>query len=442
MVYIAGLLEKAKAQGGTTHTVKSGETLSGIGAKYGVDWRKITGFKSGDPNLIYPGEVLTIGGGAAPAAPAAPAATSGTPTTAPAPQPARDINQFLSKYQDEIMASVQQKPEVRQRSAEEIKALVEPSVGLPKPVDWAKMYGGYREEQGVSELEQFVTDISAQEEDLYAGFRQQRTTERGKPVALNVIEGRIGEEERAYLERADYLGRQKKRAVDELNTKYSLINQLMSFERMTYEDTVERYESEFNRNIQMYDIIRGEERDALSDYELSIDRAKANLTVFANAVTAGNISWDDMDDNQKVLVSKLEAQSGMPLGFISNLKMSPSDRLAAFNEKTGEALMFGKDGGFEMRQTGMTPTPTAEKEPSETELSRQAYEEMSSWLSSQANDYGHVTGDVYTYARNKWVANGGDIDEFDRQFRGYRDPYSLGQYGLTVQQRLDLETGE
>jgi LysM repeat protein len=44
----------------TTHEVKAGETLSQIGQRYGVDWRQITGYRSGDPNLIYPGETLNI----------------------------------------------------------------------------------------------------------------------------------------------------------------------------------------------------------------------------------------------------------------------------------------------------------------------------------------------------------------------------------------------
>ena len=42
------------------YTVKSGDTLSGIGAKLGVDWHKITGYRSGNPNVIRPGEVLNI----------------------------------------------------------------------------------------------------------------------------------------------------------------------------------------------------------------------------------------------------------------------------------------------------------------------------------------------------------------------------------------------
>lgn len=42
------------------YTVQSGDTLSKIGQQYGVDYNKITGYKSGNPNLIYPGEVLNI----------------------------------------------------------------------------------------------------------------------------------------------------------------------------------------------------------------------------------------------------------------------------------------------------------------------------------------------------------------------------------------------
>lgn len=43
------------------HTVQVGDTLSGIAKRYGVDQSLVTGFRSGDPNLIYPGENLTIG---------------------------------------------------------------------------------------------------------------------------------------------------------------------------------------------------------------------------------------------------------------------------------------------------------------------------------------------------------------------------------------------
>lgn len=48
---------------GRTYTVQAGDTLSGIAAKFGVSTSAISGYRSGNPNLIYPGEVLKINGG-------------------------------------------------------------------------------------------------------------------------------------------------------------------------------------------------------------------------------------------------------------------------------------------------------------------------------------------------------------------------------------------
>ena len=50
--------------GGQSYTVKSGDTLNAIAKSMGVDPSQITGYRSGDPKLIYPGEVLSVGQGA------------------------------------------------------------------------------------------------------------------------------------------------------------------------------------------------------------------------------------------------------------------------------------------------------------------------------------------------------------------------------------------
>lgn len=43
-----------------SYTVRAGDTLGGIAARYGVAVSDISGYRSGDPNLIYPGEVVRI----------------------------------------------------------------------------------------------------------------------------------------------------------------------------------------------------------------------------------------------------------------------------------------------------------------------------------------------------------------------------------------------
>jgi ribosome-binding protein aMBF1 (putative translation factor) len=89
----------------TTYTVKPGDTLSAIGKKFGVDWRKITGYRSGNPNLIYPGEVLTIPIDTAPApqqqTTTQPQTTTSTPT----------MQQTVMDYQTAVKAARELSPD-------------------------------------------------------------------------------------------------------------------------------------------------------------------------------------------------------------------------------------------------------------------------------------------------------------------------------------------
>jgi nucleoid-associated protein YgaU len=47
-----------------SYTVRSGDTLSGIAAGHGVDWKSLyqknAGVIGGNPNLILPGQVLSF----------------------------------------------------------------------------------------------------------------------------------------------------------------------------------------------------------------------------------------------------------------------------------------------------------------------------------------------------------------------------------------------
>ena len=74
---------------GSTYTVVAGDTLSGIGAKFGVNYQDIAKANNiADPNLIYPGQTFTIPGAGAPT-PTTPTATpqvQSTPQSTPQPQ--------------------------------------------------------------------------------------------------------------------------------------------------------------------------------------------------------------------------------------------------------------------------------------------------------------------------------------------------------------------
>ena len=120
----------------------------------------------------------------------------------------------------------------------------------------------------------------------------------------------------------------------------------------------------------MYEVVTGQEIRKLDQWNKDRAVAQANLQIYTNAITAGNLSYAGMSGDQKLMISKLEAQSGLPVGFIGNLQMSPQDRLLSINDKTGEALMMGADGNFEVVQTGMRIAEGEGKKPSEAETHR------------------------------------------------------------------------
>lgn len=338
-----------------------------------------------------------------------------------------EVTPYLDNFQSTLYNS-STSPEVKVPTMEELKAELAPTTAKPALLNRASEFDKLRTSYGVADLEANLTDLKAQQDEQYAQLRITKGVEQGKPVAMNVIEGRMTEEERQYNEEADYLGRQVSRITDELNTKYNVINTYMNFMGLDYQDAVSAYDKEFAQNIQFYDLIAGARKEARSAYEYDQTAAKANLQIYANAVTSGNMSYGSLSPDQKLMIQKLEVQSGLPVGFISNLKMSPKDRLLGISDDKTQAWMIGENGNVSVVQTGMTKgTGTGTK----TENDKEAQKEMSIFLTSKTNDYGHIGGDTYLYARNKWVTETGNTpDNFDQIFRGYRDPYNTGQYQL------------
>jgi len=214
---------------------------------------------------------------------------------------------------------------------------------------------------------------------------------------------------------------------------------MMGFMEGDYNRASDAYNSEFDRNLKVYDIVRGEERDARSDLESDRANASANLTTYMNAVTKGNLNYGGLDSTQKLMIQKLEIQSGMPQGFISQLQMSPGDKLVSFNDKTGQALMVGSNGGLQVIQTGMRPSPTSE---SKSDIRMSQTKLLSSMMVENSGNDGYVDPEHYRNSKAIWTKEtGGTIQEFDAIFQQYANPNHLGSYGIATKDSTKDSTG-
>ena len=150
-----------------TYQIKKGDTLGAIAQKFGTTVGNISGFRSGDPDLIFPGETITIGTDK-PTTPSTPATDRAgairgelatTPdVTADVPEPTVDFN----KYQADLAEATKQKGE----AFEELKGFR------------TKRYDELREERG---LETNRTEIDSLDKQI----SQKKMWKQSKLVANN-----------------------------------------------------------------------------------------------------------------------------------------------------------------------------------------------------------------------------------------------------------------
>lgn len=396
-----------------TYTVAKGDTLNSIAARYGYSNYKdagITGYGS-NPNLITPGMVLSIGGSPAPTSTPAPAQTpaplpSGqyrTPSGAivntsgalVSPPPAvtdpsitASINAGQTK--DYSAASALDAPPTRRVSdiadiAKELKTVLTPSTPAPAAVDYEQKYLGLRTSYGVDSLEKTITDLNGEASAIRTSLAAQRDAERGKPVAMNVIEGRISEEERAANERLALVNDQIKTASDQLQTKYSVINNIMGYAKQTYADAKDTYDTAYTQALNLITTAKGLSSEASTKEEAAKDDARANLQVIYNNLTAGGADASALDPSMRATITKLEMQAGLPAGFYSSLqqKNPKADILSTTTRTTGDkkyadVVMRNSDGSLSTKSIYLgadVPSSSADKTTDE-ELRRFIYQQI------------------------------------------------------------------
>jgi len=343
-----------------------------------------------------------------------------TPTTK------ESVTPYLNDYQSSLY-NASTAPETRIQSTEEVKAQLTAGLVKPEPLNRVAEFEKLRTDQGVADTEKSLATLKDQitaEQDM---LRQQRGIEEGKPVPMGVISGRISEEERVANVRLDALGRQQARLVDELNTKYNVINTYMNFKGLDYQDAVQAYDTEYKQNLQIYDIIAGQRKEARSAYEYDQNSAKANLQVYMNAITSGNLTYNDMDDSQKLMVNKLEIQSGLPVGFISNLQMSAKDRIMGISEDKTQAWVLDENNNMKIIQTGLRSSGGSN---TSTTANKTAIQSMAKSLSEAGGDDGIVSPDEWNQARQIWINAGYKAEDFDKAFYSQHAQPAVDQWEI------------
>ncbi len=121
----------------------------------------------------------------------------------------------------------------------------------PAPKTLEQMYKELQDAYNVKQYQTEVQDWNKQLADEEAAFRQQRNAELNKQVPMSVIAGRVSQEERAYMERADFYRRQRDSAQSILESVNGTIDTMLKLRAQDQQTAVE---------------LQKAKREALNDY--------------------------------------------------------------------------------------------------------------------------------------------------------------------------------
>ena len=426
---------------GGTYTVKAGDTLNAIAQKQGFKNYKdagISGYSSGNPDLIRPGEVLTFGGY--------------KPNTSSNPSGATAI---INQNQDEDIANAPSADDVPTKDGgsrssrystafSEISEIFGADENRPSSPNFEQTYNKLRDELNVDDLEGYVNDLQTEEEEIFANLRERRTTERGKTVGMNVIEGRISETERQESERIDYIRRQKQTAVNQLQSANATIENLINFKKLDYDTARNEYNDKFSQQMNLFNTAKGIVDSEMSDEERIATSNRANLNIIYGAITEGTIDAGTITPEMKYQINKMEVSAGLPTGFYDKLQnQNPGGKILSSTARTSggakyvDVLYQNKDGSLTAKAVYLGASSEgsgSDTKLTEAELERSAGSEMAGQLNQKIGDDGKLSPADYQTARRVWVSKGFSSKAFDQKFA---NDYAMGAMSPVEDYQID-----
>lgn len=372
------------------------------------------------------------------------------PKSASAVTNLNDASAYINANQKSDQAAASKSVDVPVRSStqsyEDIYSNLQKTItgGLgdkPTAPNFEQTYNSLISSSGIGDLETSLNDLTNQENELRASFRVQKAAEEGKPVAMNVIEGRVSEEERAANERLDTVLRQKDYVTNQLKTKYDVVNNLMNLKQLDYKTASDNYNTAFSQNLQLFNTVKGISDSEKSDLEREQDNARANTQIIYNAIQSGGLKLSDISDDQKLSITKLEMQSGLPSGFYETLqsKNPKADIVTSTTRETNgkkyvDVIMRNQDGSLTTQTTyvGAVDQSSGSGKPTEAETTRSAATKVATQLKSVSGGDGYVSPENYKKARTAWVTAGYTAKDFDERFaQTFANPDSYDTIGIS-----------
>lgn len=200
------------------------------------------------------------------------------------------------------------------------KSLEDSGIKKPEAYSAEDSYNELVSDKDLGATEEALNKLNDREELLQDGIRQMNESEDASDAARFVIERRKNKNSQEIQKELDSITRQKNSLTRQLNTKYKAISMIMGFKQTDYQNASTEYNNSFSQAMSMLTLANNLENTEYNREKDEETAARANLQVIYNGIKESGKSIDTLDPTQKTMITGLEVQAGLPIGFYKNFE--------------------------------------------------------------------------------------------------------------------------
>ena len=197
---------------------------------------------------------------------------------------------------------------------------------IPAPKSLTKLFNDEKTKLGIDNLETQASNIDSQIEQVKTNLLTQADKAGENLVSMTEIGREKGKLQREADRQVALLTVQKNAVQRQLSNKLNTLRMVMDLTNKDFTNTSNYYQSEYNKEKDLYNIVSGQENKELTTEERLKSDARSNLTIIYNALKDGKLSYNDLNSDQKLKISELETQAGLPSDFLSKLKKTEPEK--------------------------------------------------------------------------------------------------------------------
>ncbi|MDD3999870.1 MAG: LysM domain-containing protein [Bacilli bacterium] len=396
-----------------TYIVQPGDTLSAIASKLGVKPTDLSGYKSGNPNLIYPKEVLQVGQ----SAPVAPVTQTTQTTSQPKPSPEQAQQQFQQQAEEQAQEKAVQLSDEEQalNYLKEQYGFTGDTFATQPQKSLQDLITEVMTATGLPEAKTQITEITKQIEDL--------NNERDAKIAeVN---------DNPWLSESMRVTKVNKIATEYENKTANRVNQLTLLQG-AYDDARQQAQWAATTAISMFDrqqtfdqeklefMIEKTEKALEAKQKLGQDTADKKVDQDQDMIAKGFFYVKTPAERDRL---KNEGYQIVELGGRTYAKPQKLTKVTYkgtttwYNEQ-GEKVnpsssQVASQGGGSMTVASKTTSTNNEKS---------AIVEMTTAISQNVGADGFLSPQDHQELRNQWIQAGLSATSFDTKFKGYLNP--------------------